>query len=127
MSSRHRIVVAEDESSLRDLLVIVLEAHGYSVKAASDQREALSLCHSFRPDLAIFDARMPDGIVNELIASLDQRGEDFPVIVVTALRDRAADWARSERVCHVVDKPFDVQRLVTLIADCLRDRKAAVA
>jgi DNA-binding NarL/FixJ family response regulator len=82
-----RVVIAEDLYLLRDGLIRLLEAHGFTVVAAVDSgptlRDALA---EHRPDLAIVDVRLPPTHTDEgLQAALEARREnpDLPVLVLS--------------------------------------------
>ncbi len=54
-----KIIIAEDEHEIRDLLKKRLEKNGYDVMASLNGEEALSLCRDVRPDLILLDIGMP--------------------------------------------------------------------
>ncbi len=78
------ILIAEDESVLRQSLAELLSDEGYVVHQASDGKEAFGLILKQPVDLVLTDIRMPqmDGI--ELLAKLQQTAPQTPVIIVTA-------------------------------------------
>ena len=80
------ILVAEDESDLRELLRLALEGAGHSVRAAADGAVALELARRDTPRLVVTDLRMPvmDGL--ELIRALREDGklQRVPVVLFTA-------------------------------------------
>ena len=120
-----RILIAEDEESLRVLLAIVLTDRGYDVCEAADGDEALQQFEVFRPDLAILDARMPGKTAPEILEILRRRDAlRTPVIVMTAFRDEDSSWTDLERICRVVDKPFDVEALVAMVDQSLQTEAA---
>ncbi len=55
-----KILIAEDEPSLRENLQWMLELEGFEVLAASDGREALALVGAHKPDLVLTDVMMPE-------------------------------------------------------------------
>jgi DNA-binding response OmpR family regulator len=57
---REKILVVDDEQSLRWLLQAVLEREGYEVVLASDGKKAVRLAETEQPQLIILDAKMPD-------------------------------------------------------------------
>ena len=73
-----RIVVADDNPVLRELLVTVLEEKGYVVQAASDGSTALTVLASFAPDLLITDVQMPTMSGWELLAAARAVSRPFP-------------------------------------------------
>jgi len=111
-----RILIVDDEPSVRDVMATVLLDAGYSVQTAADGRIALQIIDLTPPDLIITDVMMPhlDGW-----ASLDhahQRNPSLPVILMSA-----GDWIRGRRSIPNSDhavflaKPFAVEELLELV------------
>jgi len=118
-----RVLLAEDDLELRSLIAMVLRRNGFQVEMATDGSEALERLASTvlgrtsgrSPDLLITDYRMPkfDGL--DVIEALRLVGVRTPIILITAFGD-AATHARAEAlgVTAVLDKPFDLQDLLSL-------------
>ncbi|MEZ5705836.1 MAG: response regulator transcription factor [Burkholderiaceae bacterium] len=84
MNPAQRILVAEDQTDIRDLLVLNLRAAGYAVSETRDGLSALAL-HTEAPcDLLVLDLMMPglDGL--ELCKTLRARGDTTPILMLTA-------------------------------------------
>ena len=79
-----KIVLADDEADIRDVLTLTLEDAGYRTWSAQDGRAAMELCRSVRPQIVITDIRMPKMTGLELLESLKQFRPDTEVIVATA-------------------------------------------
>ena len=81
-----RIVVADDDVDIRELVEFKLASMGHDIVAVSDGREALDACRRQRPDLAVLDVMMPgfSGLdaIREIRADHDLN--DLPVILLTA-------------------------------------------
>ena len=106
-----RVVIAEDEALIRLDLKEMLEEEGYLVVAeAADGETAIEKVTSLRPDLAIFDVKMPvlDGIsAAERIA---------PVVILTAFSQRElVERARDAGAMAYLVKPFTKEDLVPAI------------
>lgn len=88
-----RILLAEDDRDLNEIIVKKLSAEGYAVDSCFDGQEALDYLDYVIYDAAIFDIMMPeiDGI--EAVAMLRNKGNMTPVIFLTA-RDAVADRVR---------------------------------
>ncbi|MBU1611192.1 MAG: response regulator, partial [Proteobacteria bacterium] len=87
--SKARIILAEDDSSIRKLLAGVLTGQGYEVEAVEHGGLALELVESGQSfDLVITDIQMPVMNGLELIAILSESRPDLPVVVVTGYGDR---------------------------------------
>ena len=111
-----RVVIAEDEALIRLDLKEMLEEEGYSVVAeAADGQAAVERVTSLRPDLAIFDVKMPvlDGIsAAERIAA----ERIAPVVILTAFSQRElVERARDAGAMAYLVKPFTKADLVPAI------------
>jgi two-component system response regulator MprA len=114
-----RILVAEDDSEIRQALVDMLEFSGYDVRAVANGAEALAMLAAWRPDAIVLDMLMPemDGPTFLHHLHADDAIAAIPILLLSALRDleaRSADL----HVASVVAKPFDVDDLLTAL-DCL--------
>jgi DNA-binding response OmpR family regulator len=99
-----KILVAEDERDIRDLITITLEYAGYKVVPASDGEEAVNLARKETPDLILMDVRMPrmTGYEACTLMKADAKLRDIPVIflsgkgqdseIQTGLEAGAADY-----------------------------------
>jgi len=105
-----RVLVVDDERSIRMLCRVNLAASGMEVFEASDGREGLDLARKERPDLVLLDVMMPglDGwsVARELAA--DEQTREIPIVFLTARAD-PADRRLGEQLGGVgyVVKPFD--------------------
>ena len=81
-----RILVAEDDKNLRNLLTKYLEKEGYSVFSASDGEKAMDVWYETPVDLAILDVMMPFSDGWEVLTEIRQ-DSDIPVIMLTAKRE----------------------------------------
>jgi DNA-binding response OmpR family regulator len=122
-----RILVAEDDDSMRYLVVEALQKDGYDVQEASDGRLLAALAREFENgapsiDLLISDVRMPICSGLEVLAHLRAARCQIPIVLMTAFGD---DWTRSEarRLGAVmIDKPFPLVELRAVVARMLRTR-----
>ena len=119
MGAARRILIADDQESLADLLAQLLAWDGYSVMAAYDGVQALNASRTFQPDLAILDINMPrmDGY-SVAAAIRSERPADDPLVLVAMTgnsepRDIAlANLAGFDQ--HVA-KPADPTKLCALV------------
>ncbi len=113
-----RILVADDEDNIRQLIRIVLTRAGYVVLEATDGVEALSQATSQAPDLILLDVRMPnmDGV--EALARLkaDPATADIPVMMVSAYAQQreGLEYIASGASAYVT-KPFNPRDLLVRI------------
>lgn len=116
------ILIADDDSLLRDLLKHKLAAAGYAVDVAEDGGQALSLCLQQKPDLVVLDAMMPIADGFEVLRRLktDPQTSAIPVVMLTALR-REEDIVGALKLgaADYLVKPFIPDELVARIGRLL--------
>ena len=116
-----RVLVVDDDRSVRDSLRRSLEFNGYTVTLAGDGAEALASIAGQAPDALVIDVMMPrlDGI--ETTKALRTAGNDLPILVLTA-RDSVGD--RVEGLDAGADdyltKPFALEELLARLRALLR-------
>ena len=110
-----KILVVDDDESVRQLVRDVLEVEGYDVDVAADGFAALRRVEAGRPDCVVLDVMMPgmDGhAVLQRIRSSDG-GSELPVVMLTAAADDSHAWlAWSGGVDYFLAKPFDPSELL---------------
>src|SRR5438094_9994031 len=80
-----RILVADDDSSIRQLIKTFLHGEGYAIQEASSGAEILErLNKSDKPELVLMDVRMPDGNGIEVLQKLKAEQPDVGAILMTA-------------------------------------------
>ena len=82
--SRKRIMVVDDEPSIRFAVRDFLETTGYEVVEAGSRQECLALFREIRPDALIVDYQLPDGTALDLLPLIHRLDPTTPVIVLTA-------------------------------------------
>jgi two-component system OmpR family response regulator len=116
-----RLLVVDDEPSIRDLLTASLRFAGFEVFPAADGAEALKLAELHRPDLVVLDVMLPDLDGFTVTRKLRERGREVPVLFLTA-RDDTADKVQGLTVGgdDYVTKPFSLEEVVARIRAVLR-------
>ena len=120
MTQTIRILVAEDESALRDFISRNLRARGYTVTEAENGLEALALWERENPHLIILDIMMPrmDGL--EVCKRIRERST-APIIALTALDAEADKVAALDiGVDDYLTKPFGIEELLARVRAALR-------
>lgn len=117
-----KILVAEDNADLRDLLQDVLDDAGYETILAEDGRQAMARIEREQEmiDLLITDVRMPGITGDELLAAMRQRRAEAPVIVITAFGsvEQAVEMVRAGAFQYLT-KPFNNRDLLAVVAEAL--------
>ncbi len=119
-TERPRILVVDDESSIRDLLVKTLALAEYDVDTASDGRSALERLRLYPYDLLIADLQMPgiDGL--SVIREAKRLKADLPVIIITGYStETAAIEAVNLGVSGYLTKPFRVPQVLAAAAKAI--------
>ena len=122
---KSRILVVDDERSLREMLSIVLRREGYEVTTAEDVGSALNLIRTGPlPDLLISDLRMPDGSGVDVLRALKERSPSSIGLLLTAFAsaDTAVEAMRLGAVDYIT-KPFDVADLKQRVARYLETKR----
>ena len=119
-NSRQRVLVVDDEPSIRDLLSKTLALAEYDVDTAPDGTAALDRMRAFGYDLLIADLKMPgmDGLT--LIRQAKRIKQDLPVIIITGFStESSAIEAVNLGVAGYLTKPFRVPQVLAAAAKAL--------
>jgi DNA-binding response OmpR family regulator len=123
-----RVLIADDDSEIRNLLASVLRQRGLTVDVASDGREAIDLISETSFAVIILDLLMPNvdgfGVIDHLRGR--DGAADSVVLVITGAEPRVIK-ALDPRVIHgIIRKPFDAHELANLVEACaeIRSRSA---
>ncbi|MBV9101686.1 MAG: response regulator [Candidatus Dormibacteraeota bacterium] len=111
---RPRVLVAEDDDSLRRLLELRLDSHGFDVRSAADGVLALEVMDDWTPDVAVLDVMMPR--LSGLSVCRELRARDVtsavPVLLLTARHfDEDIQDVMSLGGVEYMAKPFDFSQL----------------
>ena len=124
--TKKKIIVVDDEKSIRDLVREVLEEEGYEVDTAINGIDGIKKIKELVPDLVIVDIMMPlmNGyhMVNELVN--DEDINKLPEFLILTVRSKKLDNGLGERIgaCVYLEKPFRREILVRLVQEILKGR-----
>lgn len=121
MEVRPRILLVDDDDTIREHLVPVLERGGFDVSWAADGNEALTSIAESRPDMVVLDVMMPNLDGRETLRRIRSDEGWLPVILLTQVGEsyeRAA--ALDEGADDYLNKPFDPSELMARIRAVLR-------
>ena len=120
-SGSARLLVVDDEATIRELLSGSLRLAGFEVMTAASGAEAVRAAVSGRPDLVLLDVLMPDGDGFEALRRIRSGGAEIPVIFLTA-RDEEPDRVTGFAVGadDYVTKPFSLNELLGRIRAVLK-------
>ena len=122
-----RIVVADDDPDIRDLVVFKLRQAGHDVEAVEDGAAAVAACQASPPDLVVLDVMMPGmgGLDATRALRLDPRVARVPVILLTArAQESDIEQGFGAGADDYVVKPFSPRELASRVAAVLARSRA---
>ena len=122
MAEAPRVLVVEDDHTIREVLVTALEEEGYRVREAAHGRAALDLLEAWPADLIVLDLMLPvlDGWSFLAERQRLDRAAGAPVVVVSASRQAASGLSRDLGVAAYLVKPFMLDTLLDTVEQTLR-------
>ena len=123
MELKQRIVLAEDDPNILQLLEHVLTVKGYDVTATKDGEEGLEAVRRIKPPLLIADVMMPRRNGYQLVQALRKEGIPLKVILLTSRTDPGDVRQGLDAGADVyIAKPFDVQEILSHVGVLLGGR-----
>ncbi len=123
-----RVLVVDDDTSLRELLSMALRFEAWDVRTAEAGIEAVRTAREFRPDAVVLDMMLPDIDGLEVLRRLRNDTPSVPVLFLTArdaVEDRIAGLTAGGD--DYVTKPFSLEEVVARVRALVRRSGAAVA
>lgn len=119
-----RILIAEDESVVRDVVRVTLEMSGHEVFVAANGRDALDLVERDHEgfDLVLTDVIMPQMGGKELAAHLASRFPATKILYMSGYTDDALMYGVLERGTAFLEKPFTPHTLIRSVNDLLAEK-----
>jgi two-component system, response regulator, stage 0 sporulation protein F len=108
-----RLLVAEDEPSIREPLAIFLKAQGYKVDTAENGIEALNYLREKTYDLITLDLKMPYIDGTQLTQIMQNESIKTPILVISAIYDGEKIFQE----CGRIIKPFELKQVAQMIND----------
>jgi two-component system response regulator PilR (NtrC family) len=127
-SSTPKILIVDDDESLREFLEILFAKEGYKVSSASTGGQALNILNAEDVSLVLSDVRMPgmDGV--SLLREIKGSHPDIPVILITAFASLdSAVAAMKEGAWDYLTKPFRIEELREVVQAALEARDSTAA
>lgn len=121
MANSYRCLVVDDETDIRELVVLTLERMGIQAESASNVTDAKHMLHSFSYDLCLTDMRLPDGLGLELVQHINAQFPGLPVAVITAYGSAEnAVSALKAGAFDYITKPISLKQLRPLVESALK-------
>lgn len=119
-----RVLIVDDESSLRTALFRALDKRSFQVLTASSYQEALLLSSSDKNiDLALIDLRLPDGNGLELMSELKTKHSGMKTIILTGFGSiETAVEATQKGASHFMTKPFNLEEVLSNVSNLLSQK-----
>ena len=119
LPQRTKILLVDDDDTLRDLVASALRASGQIVTEATDGPTALKMLADNMPDIAIIDFAMP-GMNGAVLASrMAERWPNLPILFASGLADTQAIERVSGKGAKIVQKPFRIDELLKAVGEML--------
>jgi DNA-binding NtrC family response regulator len=121
MGESPRILIVDDDESIRKVLAAVLEENGYMIDAAEDGKEAIEKTDKDFYNLALVDIRLPDIEGSKLIAMMKETTPRMRKIIITGFPSlQNAVEALNKGADAYIIKPFDMDKVLQTIKDQLK-------
>jgi two-component system, NtrC family, response regulator PilR len=119
-----RILVVDDEPSMREMLGIMLRREGFGVDAADSRARAGTILAQGAVDMVITDVKLPDGDGIEILRHVKTAFPETVVIVMTAFGNTETAVAALKLGAHdYLIKPFDVEELKIVVRNALEKQQ----
>ena len=120
---RERILIVEDEKSMREILRILLESEGYEVKSAQDGKEAIEFLEDDIFDLVVTDIKMPGVDGFEVLKRARELSPDTLVVMITAFgTTESAIEAMKLGAYDYIHKPFKIDEIRIVVKKALEKK-----
>jgi two-component system alkaline phosphatase synthesis response regulator PhoP len=114
MTERKKVLLVEDDDSVRQLVRVSLQMHDYDVVEARDGLEGLLMLDMHQPDAVVLDLMMPDVGGERMLAQLRQTEETrrTPVVIITGKPEVAPEVIGLVGKENFFPKPFDPDAVI---------------
>lgn len=117
-----RVLVIEDEKSVRDLITAQLRRLGYSADEATSVAQARSSLHAHTYDVVVADVHLPDGDILDVAREVRAEHPELPFVFITGDHDEVLrSRALSEDPAGFLLKPFRLSELNAVVAHTLEE------
>jgi DNA-binding NtrC family response regulator len=124
MGERPRILVVDDEESIRQVLAAILKEECYEVDTAENGREAIRKSNENFYNMALLDIRLPDMEGTQLLSAIKETTPKMVKIIITGYPSlRNAMEALNNGADAYVLKPFEVRKVLDTIKESLRKQQ----
>jgi UDP-3-O-[3-hydroxymyristoyl] N-acetylglucosamine deacetylase len=119
-----RILVVDDDESIRETFAMVLESEGYLVETAKDGKEAIDKINASCYDLALFDFRLPDMTGLDILSVVKEETPNLVKIMVSGYPSPENSLrAKGLGVVEFMQKPVDIEYLLCIVKKYLKKQR----
>lgn len=123
MGNKAKILIVDDDPGMTETLSDILDEMGYDVAVASDGCKAIEIIREKPCDVALIDIRMPGINGVETFREVKRIRPEVGTIMMTAYSGNdLVSEALEEGAYQVICKPFEMDRLISLLEDCCGGR-----
>jgi len=108
----HRVLIVEDDATLRGLISRNLSARGHEITEAETAADALKLLEARAPDLLLLDINLPDQSGWHVLRQID--GKEIPTVIISAVRVSQARLSEFKPLAYL-PKPFPLEALLRIV------------
>lgn len=114
--AKKRILIVDDEKSIRSFLKIIFRSEGHTVYEAENAKEGLDVLENKKIDLVTLDLGLPDIDGMQMLDLIREKHPQLPVVILS-VRDNAITkkMAATLDVHHYIVKPFDADEILQVI------------
>jgi DNA-binding NtrC family response regulator len=125
LNSNTRILIVDDDESIRKVLTTILEDNGYTIDAVGTGREAIEKAEETFFNLALIDIRLPDMEGINLLSKIKESTPRMRKIIITGYPTlQNAVEAVNKGADAYLMKPFDVEKVLVTICEQLKKQEA---
>ncbi|MET0619151.1 MAG: sigma-54 dependent transcriptional regulator [Thermoanaerobaculia bacterium] len=119
-----RMLIVDDEKSLRDMLQLLFHKQGFEATTAANYTEGVAAAIRLSPDVILCDIKMPDGNGLDLLSRVRAEGLPTPVIMITAhTSTEDAIQALKRGATDYIPKPFNNDELVMIVRRAIGEKQ----
>ncbi len=122
MADKKKVLLVEDDESVRQLVRVTLDLSGYEVVEAKDGLEGLLMLDMHRPDAVVLDLMMPDVGGERMLAQLraNEETKRTPVVIITGKPEVAPEVIGLVGRENFFPKPFDPDAVIARLKAMIR-------
>lgn len=123
MNKNNKILIVEDDISIREMLLYIMQKEAYQVTAVDSAEAALAYCQTDKPDLVLLDIELPGKNGYQFCESLNQHyHNNMPIIIMLTDQSDVSDIEKglASYADDYIAKPFNPRILIARITAALR-------